>query len=177
MKTHKTTTRKWHRRLTKSGMVPVREHPMDYWANVRSKSSVSGKSIGRVGGNMSWTDYVRASLGLVTPEGDDYTGFSDVSGMKFLAAIRGIPNSALEDAHNEAPTLGEIIRMIQDDPSIYVEGYVIGKRRGDERVTVDGIMIPYSKRSLIDRLRRSNRPDEDDDRTINGKKYVRLWWD
>jgi hypothetical protein len=103
-----------------------------------------------------------------------------VTSEQLLKIAEMLPRKQLRERQNNGPTLRSFLEVAKSEPRALFEIYVVTKARPDERVTVEGALIPHDRQDLVKLLRRraKARPDEYfEDVEINGIKYVRMWWD
>jgi hypothetical protein len=102
-----------------------------------------------------------------------------VTSEKLLKAAALLPKVNLGDRQNDSPTLRAFLRVAREEPRALFEVYVIDERRDDERLTVDGALIPADRQDLVEFLkgRAKAEPDEFGEVEVGGAKYVRMWWD
>jgi hypothetical protein len=96
-----------------------------------------------------------------------------------LRAAALLPKANLSDRQNEAPRLRDFLEVARGEPRALFEAYVIDWARDDERLTVDGALIPADRQDLIAFLRKKAKaePDEFGEVEVGGLKHVRMWWD
>jgi len=96
-----------------------------------------------------------------------------------LRAAALLPRANLSDRQNEAPRLCDFLEVARSEPRALFEVYVIDWARDDERLTVDGALVPTDRQDLMAFLRRKAKakPDELQEVEVGGAKYVRMWWD
>ena len=89
-----------------------------------------------------------------------------------LAILEIIPPENLEDNQNGGPTLRCMEEIAKACPEAVFGGYIIDGSRDDERLSLDGFIVPevFSIDTFLEKYRT---PDEDD---VEGGKR-RLWWD
>jgi hypothetical protein len=103
-----------------------------------------------------------------------------ITSEQLLKIAEMLPRGQLRERQNDGPNLKAFLEVAKSEPRALFEIYVIPKIRPDERITVDGALIPRDRQDLVKLLRRRARarPDEYfEDVEINGIKYVRMWWD
>jgi len=105
--------------------------------------------------------------------------YGTVTAKELLEAVKHIPPANLEDRQNEAPKLKYFVEVAEKEPRALFEVYIITDVRDDERLTVDGVLIPKDRPDLIYYImkRALAAPDEFDVILHNGVEYVRMWWD
>ena len=114
---------------------------------------------------------------FVTTKYDDYMR-GVISRKRLLGLLPYIPVSVLFDRQNEAPLILDFIDVECNDA--YYETYIVGKDRWDERITIDGIILPifdcdFEARELLRSALAV--PDEFEHIRIGDKIYLRMWWD
>jgi len=92
------------------------------------------------------------------PSGDDPASFHDgaekwrgrpaLTAKEPLAVFKMVPDFVLNGRHNYAPPLRVFVKIARAYPGCRFTGYAVGKRRADERVSIDGIRIPRKYRDL-----------------------------
>jgi hypothetical protein len=129
---------------------------------------------GKVGERMNkgFTDKIRKYLNIKTPNKneDDYTP-AIITSDELIRISKMLPEN-YNDKHNRAPSFKECLEMARKYPEVIFVCYIIGKRRPDERISIDTIYAPKKYTELITILK-SFRPDEVDEDT----NVVKFWWD
>ena len=114
------------------------------------------------------------------PYGDDYVT-AVVSWERFKEILRHVPATNLLDRQNDSPPFIDFVEAAASVPGSYLSVHVVGKSRNDERVTIDGIILPVGKDSgdVVQHLLRSAVEAPDDVMFIEdkGRQYVWLRWD
>ena len=104
-----------------------------------------------------------------------------VSWERLKGLLRYVPARNMLDRQNYAPTFLDFAEAASRVPGSYLEVYVVTKEREDERVTVEGILMPVGAEAgeVADELIKKaiEPPDEIDFFELKGREYVRLWWD
>lgn len=121
-----------------------------------------------------WTDKIFEELG-VEPQSFYHFDNVPVETFKQMLAKGIIPADNYRDSQNGAPEFKSILDFndqYQEGGVIAVGGYVVGKERSDERVTIDTVYMKpgYGIGSM---LSLGTRPDEVG---LEGEN-IRLWWD
>ena len=86
----------------------------------------------------------------------------------------------LEDRQNDAPSLGELLRMCELWPGSTLEGYTISKPREDYRVSADAIHLFSAELSLgfvQELLNLTTGADEAYIYEVLDGYEARIWWD
>ena len=116
---------------------------------------------------------------LLAPFPDFLEGY--VSWDRFEEVLKYVPAQNFLDRQNESPTFLDFIEAAAKVPGSYLHIYIVNKLREDERVTIDGILLPVNKDSgdvvrevLRDAL---DAPDEVSFFNVKGEQYIWLWWD
>ena len=77
----------------------------------------------------------------------DYVPLARIDYIQARLALRLLPPLALKDRQNRAPDLGSLLRACAaSEGDIWLQGYLIGPARSDERLSVDGIFIAQDER-------------------------------
>ena len=77
----------------------------------------------------------------------DYVSLARIDYIQARLALRLLPTLALKDRQNRAPELGSLLRACAaSEGDIWLQGYLIGPARSDERLSVDGIFIAQDER-------------------------------
>lgn len=77
----------------------------------------------------------------------DYVPLARIDYIQARLALRLLPPLALKDRQNCAPDLGSLLRACAaSEGDIWLQGYLIGPARSDERLSVDGIFIAQDER-------------------------------
>ena len=77
----------------------------------------------------------------------DYVPLARIDYIQARLALRLLPPLALKDRQNRAPELGSLLRACAaSEGDIWLQGYLIGPARSDERLSVDGIFIAQDER-------------------------------
>lgn len=77
----------------------------------------------------------------------DYAPLACIDYIQARLALRLLPPLALKDRQNRAPDLGSLLRACAaSEGDIWLQGYLIGPARSDERLSVDGIFIAQDER-------------------------------
>jgi len=103
-----------------------------------------------------------------------------ITSEQLLKIAEMLPRGQLRERQNNGPNLKAFLEVAKSEPRALFEIYVIPKIRPDERVTVEGTLIPHDRQDLVKLLRRRAKAKPDEyfkDVEINGIKYVRMWWD
>jgi hypothetical protein len=102
-----------------------------------------------------------------------------VTAEQLLKIAEMVPPENLEDRQNEAPKFADFVEVARREPRAPFEIYIITHVRPDERVTVDGALIPADRQDLLDWLlsRALGEPDERSAVKLGDREYVRVWWD
>ncbi len=74
----------------------------------------------------------------------DFARFAGVGALEASALLDLLPAANLHDRQNNGPELRELLDAAQDREGIELSGYLIGPPRWDERVSVDGILVPFA---------------------------------
>ncbi len=111
---------------------------------------------------------------------DPFYRIDEISGSKLLKISKSLTEENLKNqAGNSGPRLKTLIDIARIHPDITFEGYIIGKQRNDERLSIDGMTFPTSvKTQVIARLnldKEARKPDEN--MPEKGGKSRRYWWD
>lgn len=100
----------------------------------------------------------------------------DASGAKaLLGLLEHLGPNSLERRHNFSPTQRELLQAC-----IRYDGLLSGfifTRSGDEGLSIDEILIPSQGWSTASALSWMIDSDEVCEIEIEGKKYLRFWWD
>jgi len=117
------------------------------------------------------------SIGVKWSPDDYYRGVATAEQLIKVAEM--IPKANLRDRQNDSPTFRTFLEVAKREPRALFELYVITEVRPDERVTVDGVLIPADRQDLIKYVlkRALKEPNEMWEEEVNGIKYVRMWWD
>jgi hypothetical protein len=130
-------------------------------------------------GRRGFTKHVIEVLGprLQRVSPDFYYG--TVTAEELLKAVEKIPPANYGDRHNGAPRLRDFVEVAEQEPRALFEVYVVTELREDERLTVDGALVPLDRGDLIKHLLQKAKafPDELDVIAENGVEYMRMWWD
>lgn len=117
---------------------------------------------------------------LVFPDGvPEYSGGCvrfeslDISTLKKIVQMAG--EDLIEEAHNNSPTIGEILEKHEEDPRVRVFGYLVEQRRSDCRITVDGVLLPEEYPVDLDYARSCDEIAEE--QAADGTRYRSYWWD
>jgi hypothetical protein len=130
-------------------------------------------------GRRGFTQKVREVLsGRLQKVSEDFL-YGTVTASELLCAVQYVPPANLNDRQNEAPMLKHFVEVAKVEPRSLFEVYIITDVRDDERLTVDGALIPKDRPDLIYYLftKAEAAPDEFDIINENGIEYVRMWWD
>ena len=102
-----------------------------------------------------------------------------VTAEQLLKIAEMVPPENLEDRQNEAPRFADFLEAARMEPRARFLIYIITDVRPDERVTIDGALIPADRQDLVDLLlnRALAMPDESDAVELEGQEYARIWWD
>jgi hypothetical protein len=105
--------------------------------------------------------------------------YGTVTAKELLEAVKHVPPANLEDRQNESPKLKYFVEVAEKEPRALFEVYVVTDVRDDERLTVDGVLIPRDRPDLIYHVMKKAlaAPDEFDVVLHNGIEYIRMWWD
>jgi hypothetical protein len=103
----------------------------------------------------------------------------DATAEQLIKVAEMIPRANLRDRQNDAPNFEAFLEVARREPRAIFELYVIPEARADERVTVDGALVPVDRQDLVEFLKGKAKaePDEFGEVEVGGAKYVRLWWD
>lgn len=105
------------------------------------------------------------TLGKSPERGDDYRHFGGMTGEELAKVLAECPWLA-EQTQNESPTVAEFLEIGRAHPHLTFYGYVIGPRREDERISVEGFEGEDTPGICADF---DLRPDE--------MSRTRAWWD
>lgn len=141
----------------------------------------------------TWVDTVREYPGVKIGQMAGYLPYRN--GDTWLAAelLNRLPEAALQDRQNYAPTLGRILQIVVENPGkMMFSGYLIGPQRFDERISIDAIFITtevlgldpdatneVAARTALSKLELDMResPDEVVPYQVDGRPGWRFWWD
>ncbi|OKL49926.1 hypothetical protein [Boudabousia marimammalium] len=71
----------------------------------------------------------------------DFARFKNLTAETVLELIERLPGRALADRQNEAPLLLDFLRACLKNPDdVSLFGYYVGPQRGDERISVEGML-------------------------------------
>ena len=101
-----------------------------------------------------------------------------ITAEQLIKVVELLSEAQLEEAQNEGPKLRDLVELARKDRRCKFEIYIVPKDRWDERVTVEGVLIPKERKDLIDLIMRraADRPSEVHE--VRDKiTYLRLWWD
>ena len=120
-----------------------------------------------------FTDKIRKYLNIKTPNKneDDYTSVI-ITSNQLIRISKMLPEN-YNSGHNRAPSFKECLEIARKYPEVIFGCYIIGKRRFDERISIDTIYVPKKYTELIAILK-SFRPDEVDEESSS---VVKFWWD
>lgn len=79
---------------------------------------------------------------LRTSADADFARFEALGAEEAESLLEIVPEDALEDRQNNGPRLVELLRLALERPGVCLSGYLISPPRWDERITVDGLLIP-----------------------------------
>jgi hypothetical protein len=122
-----------------------------------------------------FTDEICHVLGINPPKNTDIVYYK-LSAKILLKIAPKLPEWNLKERQNEGPTVSAFIDLAKIMPHAIFGGYIVGKERDDERVSIDTVIFPSTKENAqlaYKTLQPVDKPDED--QTINEKK--RWWWD
>ena len=142
---------------------------------------------------IGWTDSIKELVSDIVVDGwdkvDGKTEFmvkhdnedlmrGTISRQRLLKMLSHIPLPILFTRNNESPMFLDFVDIGCDDA--YYEIYIVGKERFDERVTIEGILLPIfdcdNDAWLL--LQYAIRPPEEFWHIkVNDKVYLRMWWD
>jgi hypothetical protein len=86
-----------------------------------------------------------------------------------------LPPQNLDDSQNGSPKLKDFLELAEMEGRCLFEIYIVPKTREDERVTVEGVLVPRDRKDLVVYVleRAEDLPSEIE--YVPG--YVRMWWD
>jgi hypothetical protein len=105
--------------------------------------------------------------------GDIYRAVVDSKTLIDISKL--IPAENFEDSQNGSPKLRDFLELAKMDGRCQFQIYVVPKTRDDERVTVEGVLIPRDRKDLVVYVlgRAEDLPSEIE--YVPG--FVRMWWD
>lgn len=108
-----------------------------------------------------------------------FSGLTVEDGRKLLELL---PAANRECRQNAAPSFAEFVLDIGDlFPDAVFFGYQVIPQREDERITIEGVLVPmaFPSRKVLDAVWQfaEGEPDEFDPWEHEGKDCWRLWWD
>jgi hypothetical protein len=132
-------------------------------------------------GPQGWTDRLikdLCQLGVALtasyqPTNDvrDFVRFDFVKAETFLALLEHIPAENLDDAQDMGPPIRVFVELALQCPEAEFIGFVVGKHRDDEGISLEGCRLPPS----VDVALLAPYLPADEDDMVDGKR--RLWWD
>lgn len=87
-------------------------------------------------------DELLAPLLLGGAAGSDSVRFEGLGAEEAQALLEIVPQDALQDRQNNGPRLEELLRLAVLREGTALSGYLISPARWDERITVDGLLVP-----------------------------------
>jgi hypothetical protein len=105
-----------------------------------------------------------------------------ISAEKLVKVAELVPEDNLEDRQNESPRFRDFVEVAKAEPRAKFEVYVITEVREDERVTVEGALMPLDRADLIIQLLDKALREPDECKIIKMctpecTYYIRMWWD
>lgn len=112
--------------------------------------------------------------GKAAKHANDLVYFDNLTGIEARKLLdSGAADS--EDRQNDAPTFERITEFLERRPEFFGHGYIVGPRREDERITLEGVWSEHvsSKKSLSEFAQLFRSADEFQ---VEGD-YARAWYD
>jgi hypothetical protein len=105
-----------------------------------------------------------------------------ISAEKLVKVAELVPEDNLEDRQNESPRFMDFVEVAKAEPRAKFEVYVVTYVREDERVAVEGALMPLDRADLIIQLldKALKEPNECEIKRVCTPEcayYIRMWWD
>ncbi len=109
---------------------------------------------------------------------DDFYYITAVPATIAKKLLTGQPNINPDDGQNDSAPAKDLVSWAQKYHG-FVGGFVIpvASKREDARIGLDTLYLPVAFKAAVTQLKNKTKPDEFSEVTINGKKYMRFWWD
>lgn len=109
---------------------------------------------------------------------DESGGIVDFEGLTVDDAIRlleRLPGWQELERQNESPTFGEMVRLGMKYPGTLFFGYRVVPEREDERIQLEGFLLPkeFAHHWFVEEIEERLKPDE----SCSWGDHWRFWWD
>jgi hypothetical protein len=115
-----------------------------------------------------------ASRGVIEPFYDIYIGV--VSAGELVEISGMLPEGWLRERHEDSPTFGEFVETARRHGDTFYTVFIVPKRRPDERVEVDGIIVPAEKEYVLGELTKGA-VKTGEKIVVKGRQFLMAWWD
>ena len=167
------------------------ENPMPGMYGCRGWTVLSGVTALILGySDWRWLSRLEKDSELAMRDVNDYLAYFGGDAWLARQLLTRLYRPCLDDRQNNGPSLGAVLKLCRDHPTIEFEGYAIGPQRCDERVTADAVYVPPevlgyggqdSSRAYQALLDLGLDPlDEADEIMLlrqDSKRCWRFWWD
>jgi hypothetical protein len=106
----------------------------------------------------------------------DYRRYFAVPSDVLIDIANMLPKENIEeDRQNDSPLFKDFLELAKKDPRILFEVYVITSARWDERVTIDGVLLPADREDLKEYLMEKAMQEPDEYNMMEYKLYLSIW--
>jgi hypothetical protein len=105
--------------------------------------------------------------------GDIYR--APVSSKVLIDISKLLPPENLDDSQNGSPKFRDFLELARMEERCQFQIYVVPKTRDDERVTVEGVLVPRDRKDLVVYVLEKAEDLPSEIEYVLG--YVRMWWD
>lgn len=138
--------------------------------------------------NTGFTVAVGKLIGCPEPSGNRIARVQ-FTGTQLLEIVKLLPPWNLKDAQNAGPQISAFTDIARVCPRIVFGGYIVGKERCDERLSIDSVIFPEDITPAMAEMLATHgygEPDENGEGNVPdlfagtgdpGEKWRRWWWD
>jgi hypothetical protein len=108
---------------------------------------------------------------------DDITYFAGLPAGKAADILKILPKELVDDQQNDGPTFRVLVELGLEFGKVWFNGYVIGSKRDDERVSLEGFFCDLSLADAISARLKTQPNEKGEVDFADLGKVMRFWWD